>query len=99
MTRAVTVGLLFVLAASTARAASGTAPAAPQQYTISFGAVVHTVDARYVSYVIDPASLEINPPGVYPPVMILQSTFLDWAPCFSQLRPGFLFPRIAFALP
>ena len=33
-----------------------------------------------------------------PPVMILQSTFLDWTPCFSQ--PGFSFPRITFfALP
>ena len=29
------------------------------------------------------------------PVVILQSTFLDWTPCFSQLRPGFSFPRIA----
>ena len=29
------------------------------------------------------------------PVLILQSTFLDWAPCFSQLRPGCSFPRIA----
>ena len=38
----------------------------PQSTTIQFGAVVHTVDARFVSYVIDPASLEINPPGVYP---------------------------------
>jgi len=27
--------------------------------------------------------------------MILQSTFPDWTPCFSQLRPGFSFPRIA----
>ena len=29
------------------------------------------------------------------PVMILQRTFLDWTPYFSQLRPGFSFPRIA----
>jgi len=28
-------------------------------------------------------------------VMILQSTFLDWATCFSQLWPGLSFPRIA----
>jgi len=30
-----------------------------------------------------------------PVVMILQSTFLDWATCFSQLWPGLSFPRIA----
>ena len=29
------------------------------------------------------------------PVVILQSTFLDWTPCFSQPWPGFSFPRIA----
>ncbi len=29
------------------------------------------------------------------PVVILQSTFLDWALCFSQPWPGFSFPRIA----
>ena len=28
---------------------------------------------------------------LYPPVNILQSTFLDWTPCFSQLRPRFSF--------
>ena len=29
------------------------------------------------------------------PVVILQRTFLDWTPCFSQPWPGFSFPRIA----
>ena len=35
----------------------------------------------------------------FTPVKILQRTFLDWTPCFSQPCPGFSFPRIAFALP
>ena len=30
------------------------------------------------------------------PVVILQSIFLDWTPCFSQPWAGFSFPRIAF---
>ena len=30
--------------------------------------------------------------------MILQSTFLDWTPCFSQQWAGFLFPRIALQI-
>ena len=29
------------------------------------------------------------------PVVFLQSTVLDWTPCFSQPWPGFSFPRIA----
>ena len=33
------------------------------------------------------------------PVVILQRTVLDSAPCFSQPRPGFSFPVIAFAIP
>ena len=33
------------------------------------------------------------------PVVILRSTFLDWAPCFSQLWPGFFIPAYCFAIP
>ena len=33
------------------------------------------------------------------PVVILQRMFLDWAPCFSQLWPGFSFPRILLCDP
>ena len=33
----------------------------------------------------------------YEPVMILQSTFLVWAPCSAQLWTGFSFPRIALS--
>ena len=41
------------------------------------------------------AGINVNCLGTTKPVVLLQRTFLDWPPCFSQPWTGFSFPRIA----
>ena len=53
------------------------------------GDYLTTASADGFTFGTDPFTMECWP------VKILQSTFLDWTPCFSQLRPGFSFLRIA----
>ena len=59
--------MLITMGMAAAQPESARSPApAPAHFAVELGAVVHTVHPNYVSYVIDPASLRIDPPGVYP---------------------------------
>ena len=57
---------------------------------VSVGSIVNVVDARYISFVIDTASLQINPPGIFPtypyPVNLNSTLLRSFA---SAIGPSF----------
>ena len=66
----------------------------PRESIIRFNAFAPDTIIRPLDVFVN-STAEGMPRPLYTPVKILQRTFLDWTPCFSQPWPGFSFPRIA----